>query len=86
MQVFEIPKRKERIELMKKDFKTLNLEEQKMRRELEGAIRFRLTEKIIVSAISLMWLVLGVGAPTPMCELLCIPFAIITLFGGLWIV
>ena len=86
MQVTKIPKRKERFELMKKDFKTLNLEEQKMRRELEGAIKFRLTEKIIITALSLMWLALGVGAPTAMCELLCIPFAIITLFAGLWIV
>ena len=56
------------------------------RRELEGAIRYRLTEKVIITLISLMWLGLGVMGPTPVCELLCIPFAIITLFGGLWIV
>lgn len=85
MQVFKIP-RKERIELMKKDFKKMSSKEKKKRRELEGAIKFRLTEKIIISLIGLMWLSLGLTSPTPVCELLCIPFAIITLFGGLWIV
>lgn len=85
MQVFKMP-RKERIELMKKDFNTMNLDEQTRRRELEGAIKFRLTEKIIITAISFMWLGLGIGGFTPLCEVLCIPFAIITLFGGLWIV
>ena len=56
------------------------------RRELEGAIKYRLTEKILITVASLIWLGLGLMSPTPMCELLCIPFAIITLFGGLWIV
>ena len=85
MQVFKIP-RKERIELMNTRKKDLDFLDKIKRRELEGAIRYRLTEKVIITLFSLMWLVLGVGAPTPMCELLCIPFAILTLFGGLWIV
>lgn len=85
MQVFKIP-RKERIELMSKRKKDLDFIDKIKRRELEGAIKNRLTEKVIITALSLMWLILGVGAPTPMCELLCIPFAILTLFGGLWIV
>ena len=85
MQVFKIP-RKERIELMNTRKKDLDFLDKIKRRELEGAIKNRLTEKVIITALSLMWLILGVGAPTPMCELLCIPFAILTLFGGLWIV
>ena len=85
MQVFKIP-RKERIELMKKDFKKMSSKEKKKRRELEGAIKFRLTEKIIISFVGFMWLSLGLTSPTPVCEVLCIPFAILTLFGGLWIV
>lgn len=85
MQVFKIP-RKERIELMSTRKKDLDFLDKIKRRELEGAIRFRLTEKILVTLLSLMWLGLGINAPTPMCELLCIPFAILTLFGGLWIV
>ena len=85
MQVFKIP-RKERIELMNSKKKDLDFLDKIKRRELEGAIRYRLTEKVIITLISLMWLGLGVMGPTPVCELLCIPFAIMTLFGGLWIV
>ena len=85
MQVFKIP-RKERIELMNSKKKDLNFMDKIKRRELEGAIKYRLTEKVIITLISLMWLGLRVLSPTPVCELLCIPFAIITLFGGLWIV
>lgn len=85
MQVFKIP-RKERIELMNRRKKDLDFIDKIKRRELEGAIRYRLTEKIVVSLISLMWLGLGILSPTPVCEILAIPFAILTLFGGLWIV
>ena len=85
MQVFKIP-RKERIELMNSKKKDLDFLDKIKRRELEGTIRYRLTEKVIITLISLMWLGLGVMGPTPVCELLCIPFAIMTLFGGLWIV
>lgn len=85
MQVFKIP-RKERIELMNSRKKDLDFVDKIKRRELEGAIKYRLTEKVIISLVSLMWLGLGITAPTPMCEVLCIPFAILTLFGGLWIV
>ena len=85
MQVFKIP-RKERIELMNSRKKDLDFLDKIKRRELEGAIKNRLTEKAIITVLSLMWLGLGITAPTPVCELLCIPFAIITLFGGLWIV
>ena len=85
MQVFKIP-RKERIELISTRKKDLDFLDKIKRRELEGAIRYRLTEKIVVSLISLMWIGLGILSPTPVCEVLCIPFAILTLFGGLWIV
>ena len=66
--------------------KDLDFMDKIKRRELEGAIKNRLTEKAIITVLSLMWLGLGITAPTPMCEVLCIPFAILTLFGGLWIV
>lgn len=85
MQVFKIPRR-ERIELMNARKKDLDFLDKIKRRELEGAIKYRLTEKILITVASLIWLGLGLMSPTPMCELLCIPFAIITLFGGLWIV
>ena len=85
MQVFKIP-RKKRIELMNSRKKDLDFLDKIKRRELEGAIKNRLTEKVIITALSLMWLGLGIGGFTPMCEILCIPFAILTLFGGLWIV
>ena len=85
MQVFKIPRR-ERIELMSSRKKDLDFMDKIKRRELEGAIKFRLTEKILVSLLILMWLFLGITSPTPLCEVLCIPFAILTLFGGLWIV
>lgn len=85
MQVFKIPRR-ERIELMNSRKKDLDFLDKIKRRELEGAIKYRLTEKILITVASLIWLGLGLMSPTPMCELLCIPFAIITLFGGLWIV
>lgn len=85
MQVFKIP-RKERIELMSKRKKDLDFLDKIKRRELEGAIKFRLTEKVLITIASLMWLGLGIGGFTPLCEVLCIPFAILTLFGGLWLV
>lgn len=85
MQVFKIP-RKERIELMSRDLKDLDFKDKIKRRELEGAIRYRLTEKVIITLVSLMWVFLGIVGPTDLCEVLAIPFAIITLFGGLWIV
>ena len=85
MQAFKIP-RKERIELMNTRKKDLDFLDKIKRRELEGAIRYRLTEKVIITLLGLIWLGLGLVSPTPVCEVLCIPFAIITLFGGLWIV
>ena len=85
MQIIKIP-RKQRIELMSKRKKDLDFMDKIKRRELEGAIKFRLTEKVLITIASLMWLGLGIGGFTPMCEILCIPFAIITLFGGLWII
>lgn len=85
MQVFKIP-RKERIELMHTRKKDLDFLDKIKRRELEGAIRYRLTEKVIITLLGLIWLGLGIMSPTPLCELLCIPFAILTLFGGIWIV
>ena len=85
MQVFKIP-RKERIELMSSRKKDLDFKDKIKRRELEGAIRYRLTEKVIITLLGLTWLGLGVLSPTPVCDILCIPFAIITLIGGLWIV
>lgn len=85
MQIIKIP-RKQRIELMSKRKKDLDFMDKIKRRELEGAIKFRLTEKVLITIASLMWLGLGIGGFTPMCEILCIPFAILTLFGGLWLV
>ena len=85
MQVFKIP-RKERIELMSRSKKDLDFKDKIKRRELEGAIKNRLTEKVVITMLSLMWLILGLIGPTPLCEVLGIPFAILTLFGGLWIV
>lgn len=85
MQVFKIP-RKERVELMNSRKKDLNFLDKIKRRELEGAIRYRLTEKVIITLLGLIWLGLGIMSPTPLCEMLAIPFAILTLFGGLLIV
>lgn len=85
MQIIKIP-RKQRIELMNKRKKDLDFMDKIKRRELEGAIKFRLTEKVLITIASLMWLGLGIGGFTPLCEVLCIPFAILTLFGGLWLV
>ena len=85
MQVFKIP-RKERIELMSSRKKDLDFVDKIKRRELEGAIRYRLTEKILISLLGLVWLLIGLYGQTPLCGVLGIPFAILTLFGGLWIV
>lgn len=66
--------------------KDLDFMDKIKRRELEGAIRYRLTEKMIITLASLMWLLIGLYGQTPLCGVFGIPFAIITLFGGLWIV
>ena len=47
--------------------KDLDFMDKIKRRELEGAIRYRLTEKVIITLVSLMWLGLGVLSPTPVC-------------------
>lgn len=85
MQFFKIP-RKERIELMKKDKKDLDFVDKIKRRELEGAIRYRLTEKVIISLVALIMLALGATKATPMCEITAVPSAIFFLLCGLWMV
>lgn len=79
----KIPKRSERIRLIKKGVR--NLDEWLLLAELEKMVKDRLTEKLIITATALLWLFVGVYGQTIYCTLWGIPLTIITLFVGVWI-
>lgn len=79
----KIPKRSERIRLIKKGAK--NLDEWLLLAELEKMVKDRLTEKLLITVTTLMWLIFGLCGRTAYCALWGIPLAFITLFIGVWI-
>ena len=79
----EIPKRSERRRLIKRGVK--NLDEYIMLRELEKIVKDRLTEKLLITAVALMWLLIGLYGNTIHCALWGIPLSIITLIIGVWV-
>ena len=58
----EIPKRSERMRLIKRGVK--NLDEYIMLRELEKIVKDRLTEKLLITAVALIWLLIGLYGNT----------------------
>lgn len=83
MNNIRIPKRSERIRLIKKGVR--NLDERLLLAELEKMVKDRLTEKLIITATALVWLFVGVYGQTVYCTLWGMPLMIITLFVGVWI-
>lgn len=83
MKKIKIPKRSERIRLIKG--KKRHFHEIIMLAELEKMVKDRLTEKFIITAVALMWLFVGVYGQTIYCTLWGIPLTIITLLVGVWI-
>lgn len=79
----EIPKRSERIRLVKRGVK--NLDEYIMLRELEKIVKDRLTEKLLITTVALIWLLIGLFGKTVHCALWGIPLSIITLIVGVWL-
>ena len=79
----EIPKRAERRRLIKRGVK--NLDEYITLRELEKMVKDRLTEKLLITAVALMWLLIGLCGNTIYCALWGIPLSIITLIIGVWL-
>lgn len=83
MRKIKIPKRSERWKLIKG--KKRHFHEIIMLAELEKIVRDRLAEKLIITAVALMWLFVGVYGQTIYCTLWGIPLTIITLLVGVWI-
>ena len=82
MERIKIPKRSKRTDLIKN--RARSFYEWFMLRELEQMVSDRLTEKLIISAVALMWLLVGLYGKTIYCALWGIPLAIISLFIGVW--
>ena len=78
-----IPKRSERRRLIKRGVK--NLDEYIMLRELEKMVKDRLTEKLLITTVALIWLLIGLFGKTVHCALWGIPLSIITLIVGVWL-
>ena len=79
----ELPKRSERLRLVKRGVK--NLDEYIMLRELEKIVKDRLTEKLLITTVALIWLLIGLFGKTAHCALWGIPLSIITLIVGVWL-
>ena len=78
-----IPKRSERLRLIKRGVK--NLDEYIMLRELEKIVKDRLTEKLLITTVALIWLLIGLFGKTAQCASWGIPLSIITLIIGVWL-
>ncbi|MCW6701558.1 hypothetical protein NH288_05600 [Anaerococcus sp. NML200537] len=76
--------RKKRIELIKCGAK--DLEESLALKEIEGFVTNRITEKMITTLIAFIWLMIAMYGKTPYCQIWGIPFAIISLVIGLWMI
>lgn len=82
---FRVPKsRKKRIELIK--YGARNFDESMMLKEIEGFVSKRLTEKVITTLIAFMWIMIAMYGKTPYCQIWGIPFAIMSLVIGLWMI
>lgn len=82
---FRIPKsRKKRIELIKYGAK--NFEESRMLKEIEGFVTNRITEKLITTSVAFIWIIVAMYGKTPYCQIWGIPFAILSLVIGLWMI
>ena len=79
----EIPKRSERWKIIKRGVK--NLDEYIMLRELEKMVKDRLTEKLLITTVALIWLLIGLFGKTVHCTLWGIPLSIVTLIIGVWL-
>ena len=76
--------RKKRIELIKYGAK--DYEESLALKEIEGFVNNRITEKVITTLIAFIWLMIAMYGKTPYCQIWGIPFAIISLVIGLWMI
>lgn len=79
----EIPKRSERWKIIKG--KRRHFHELIMLAELENMVKDRLTEKLLITTVALMWLLIGLCGNTIYCALWGIPLSIITLIIGVWL-
>lgn len=76
--------RKKRIELIKYGAK--DYEESLALKEIEGFVNNRITEKVITTLIAFMWIMIAMYGKTPYCQIWGIPFAIMSLVIGLWMI
>lgn len=82
MNNIRIPKRSERNKLIRKGAK--HFHELIMLRELEQMVKVRLIEKLCITGVAFLWLIIGLFGKTVYCAMWGIPLAIITLFVGVW--
>lgn len=83
MNNIRIPSRSKRNKLIRKGVK--NFDEFVMLRELEQMVKVRLIEKLCITGVAFLWLIIGLFGRTIYCTMWGIPLAIITLFVGVWI-
>lgn len=83
MRKIKIPKRSERWKLIKG--KKRHFHEIIMLAELEKIVKDRLTEKLLITAVALIWLLIGLYGKTIYCAIWGIPLSIITLIIGVWV-
>ena len=78
-----IPKRSERWKIIKG--KRRHFYQIIMLAELEKIVKDRLTEKLLITTVALIWLLIGLFGKTIYCALWGLPLSIITLIVGVWL-
>lgn len=82
MDKIRIPNRNKRNTLIRKGAK--HFYEVIMLRELEQMVSARLIEKLCITGVAFLRLIIGLFGKTVYCAMWGIPLAIITLFVGVW--
>lgn len=85
-EIKRIPGRKERYELFKANKKSLDPIDSARLKELEGLADKRLKEKTLITGLAIVWILISMFGRTPYCAMWGVPFAVITLIAGLWLV
>lgn len=85
-EIKRIPGRKERYELFKTNKKSLDPIDSARLKELEGLADKRLKEKTLITGLAIIWILISMLGKTPYCAMWGVPFALITLIAGLWLV
>ena len=81
-----VPRRKAINRLFRTPYESLSMGDRLRISQLINLANSRINKKVYTRLAAFMWIMIAMFGKTPYCEMWGIPFAIITLFGGLWIV